>query len=64
MLQKSRVKVLEEVSRHLRSSVEGQSDLRLFVVSSLNGDCETMCLKEIKKFLHEECKSVRFSNVM
>ena len=32
MLQKSRVKILEKVSRHLRSSAKGQSDLETFVV--------------------------------
>ena len=32
MLQKSREKVLEEMSRHTRSSAEGQSDLKTFVV--------------------------------
>ena len=32
MLQKSRVKILEKVSRHPRSSVEEQSDLGTFVV--------------------------------
>ena len=31
MMQKSRVKVLEEVSRHPRSSAEGKSDLGTFV---------------------------------
>ena len=40
MLQKSRVKILEEVSRHPRSSAEGQSDLGTFVVSSLDEDSQ------------------------
>ena len=39
MLQKSRVKVLEEVSRHPKSS-ERQSDLGTFVVPSPDGDSE------------------------
>ena len=40
MLQKSRVKVLEEVLRLPRSSAEGQSDLGTFVVHSPDGDSE------------------------
>ena len=40
MLQKSRVKVVEEMSRHPRSSAEGQSDLGTFVVPSPDGDSE------------------------
>ena len=41
MLQKSIEKILEEVSRHPRSSAEGQSDLGTFVVHSPDGDSET-----------------------
>ena len=33
-------KVLEEVSRHPRSSAEGQSNLVTCVVPSLDGDCK------------------------
>ena len=33
-------KVLEEVSKHPRSSAEGQSDLGTFVVPSPDGDSE------------------------
>ena len=40
MLQKSIEKVLEEVSRHPRSSSEGQSDLGTFVVPSPDGESE------------------------
>ena len=40
MLQKSRVKVLEEVSRHPSSSAEEQSDLGISVVPSPDGDSE------------------------
>ena len=43
MLQKSRVKVLEEVSRHPRSSAEEQSDLGTFLVPSPDGDSEAGC---------------------
>ena len=43
MLQKSRVKVLEEVSRHPRLSAEGHSDLGTFVVPSADGDFEAGC---------------------
>ena len=43
MLQKSRVKVLEEVSRYLRSSAEGQSDLGTFVALSPDGDPDAGC---------------------
>ena len=50
MLQKSRIKVLKEVSRHPRSSAEGQSDLGTFVVASPDGDSETGCGKAILKF--------------
>ena len=50
MLQKSRVKVLEEVSRHLRSSAEGQSDLGTFMVTSPDGDSESGCGEAILKF--------------
>ena len=56
MLQKSREKVLEEVSRHPRLSAEGQSDLETFV------DSETGCGEAI--ILSFEYKSVRCSNVM
>ena len=40
MLQESKVKVLEEVSRHPRSSSEGHSDLGTCVVPSLDEDSE------------------------
>ena len=50
MLQKSRVKALEEVSRHPRSSAEGQSDLGTFVVPSPDGDSEAGCGKAILSF--------------
>ena len=50
MLQKSRVKVLEEVSRHLRSSAEEQFDLGTFVVSFSDGDSEAGCGKAILNF--------------
>ena len=50
MLQKSRVKVLEEVSRHPRSSAEGQSDLGTFVVPFPDGDFEAECGKAILNF--------------
>ena len=36
-------KLLEEVSRHPRSSAEGQSDLGTFVVPSPDGDSEAKC---------------------
>ena len=45
MLQKSREKVFEEVSRHPRSSAEGQSNLGTFVVPS-----EAGCGEHIFKF--------------
>ena len=47
MLQKSRRKVLEEVSRHPRSSAEGQSDLGTFKVPSPDGDSEAACCEAI-----------------
>ena len=50
MLQKSRVKVLENVSRHPRSSAEKQSDLGTFVVPSPDGDSEAGCGEAIFKF--------------
>ena len=50
MLRKSRVKVLEEVSKHPRSSAEGQSDLGTFLVSSPDGDSEAGCGKAILNF--------------
>ena len=50
MLQKSTVKVLEEVLGHLRSSAEGQSDLETFVVPSPDWDSEAGCGKAILKF--------------
>ena len=50
MLQKSRVKVLEEVSRHPSSSAEGQSDLGIFVVPFPDGDSEAECGEAIFKF--------------
>ena len=56
MLQKSRVKVLEEVSRHLRSSAERQSNLGTFVVPSPDGDSEAGCGKAILNF---DLKSVK-----
>ena len=40
MLQKSREKILEEMSRHPRYPAEGQSDLGTFVVPSPDGDSE------------------------
>ena len=40
MLQKSREKVLEEVSRHPRLLAKGQSDLETFVVPSPDEDYE------------------------
>ena len=40
MLQKSREKVLEEVSRHPKSSAKGQSDIETFVVPSPDEDSE------------------------
>ena len=45
MLQKSRVNVLAEVSRHPRSSAEEQSNLGIFVVPSPDGDCGEAILK-------------------
>ena len=50
MVQKSRVKVKEEVSRHPRSSAAGESDLGTFVVPSPEGDSEAGCGKAIFKF--------------
>ena len=50
MLQKSRVKVLEKVSRYPRSSAEGQSDLGTFVVPSPDGNSEAGCDEAIFKF--------------
>ena len=50
MLQKSRIKVLEEVSRHPSSSAEGQSDLGTFVAPSPDGDSEVGCGEAILKF--------------
>ena len=49
MLQKSRVKVLEEVLRHMRSSAEEQSDLGTFVVPSPDRDSEAGCGEAILK---------------
>ena len=40
MLQKSKGKALEEMSKHPRLSAEGQSDLGTFVVPSPDGDSE------------------------
>ena len=40
MFKKSRVKVLEKVSRHPIPSAEEQSDLGTFLVPSPNGDSE------------------------
>ena len=54
MLQKSRVKVLEDVSRHPRSSAEEQSDLGIFVIPSPDGDSEAGCGEAIFKFLFQE----------
>ena len=48
-------KVLEEVSRQLRSSADEQSDLGTFVVSSLDGDSEAGCGEP---FLNFDLKSV------
>ena len=42
--------MLEEGSRHLRSSAEGQSDLGKFVVPSPDGDSEYGCGEAIFKF--------------
>ena len=50
MLQKSRVKVLEEVSRQPRSSAEGQSDLGTFVVPSPDWDSKAGCGNAILNF--------------
>ena len=50
MFQKSRLKVLEEVSRHPRSSAEGQSDLGTFLVNSPDGDSEAGCGEALFKF--------------
>ena len=50
MLQKSRVKLLVEVSRHPRLSAEGQSDLGTYVVPSPDGESEVMCGKAILSF--------------
>ena len=60
MLQKSKVKLLEEVSRHPRSSAEGQSDLGTFVVSSRDGDSEAGCGKAI---LNLDLKRVQICKV-
>ena len=49
MLQKSIEKVLEEVSRHPRSSAERQSDLGTFVVPSLYRDSEAEYGEDINK---------------
>ena len=49
------IRVLEEVSRHPRSSGEGQSDLGTFVVSSPDGDSEAGCGKAI---LNSDLKTV------
>ena len=50
MSQKSKVKVLEEVSRHPRSSAEGQSDFGIFVVPSPDGVLEARYGEIIFKF--------------
>ena len=50
MLHKSRVRVLEEVSRHPRSSAEGQLDLGTFAVPSPDGDSEVGCGEAIFNF--------------
>ena len=50
MWQKSRVKVLEEVPRHTRSSAEGKYDLGTFVVPSPDRDTEAVCGEAIFKF--------------
>ena len=50
MSHKSKVKVLEEVSRHPKSSAEEQSDLGTFVVPSPDGDSEAGCGKTILNF--------------
>ena len=58
MLQKSKVKVLEEVARHLRLrwSAERQSDRGTLVVPSPNGDSKAGCGKAILDF---DLKSVK-----
>ena len=50
MLQKLIVKVLDEVSRHPRSTAEGQSDLGTFMVPSPEGDSEAGRGEAIIKF--------------
>ena len=50
MLQKSRVNVLKEVSRHPRSSAEEKSDLETFVVPFPDRDSEAGCGETIFKF--------------
>ena len=58
MLQKSRIKMLEEVSRHPRSSAEGQYDLGTFVVPFSDGDSEAGCGEAIFKLRFEESVKV------
>ena len=48
--QNSRVKLLEEVSRHPRSSAEGQSDMEKIMVPSPDGEYEDGCDKAILNF--------------
>ena len=57
MLQKLIYKILEEVSRHPKSSTEGQSDLETFVVSSPAGDSEAGRGEDIMKYF--ELRSVK-----
>ena len=56
ILQKSREKLLEEVSRHPRSLAKEQSDLGIFVVSSPDGGSEAGCSEAIR--LNFELKRV------
>ena len=52
-------KVLEEVSRHPRSSSEGQSDLGTFVAPFPDMDSEAGRGEAIIKNFYLKCKSVR-----
>ena len=59
MLQKSIEKVLDEVSRHPRSSAVGQSDLWTFVFLSPYADSEAKRGEAIIKNLKLKSKNVR-----
>ena len=54
MLQKSREKVLEEVSRHPRSILKEQSDLGTFVVLSPDGDF-FKCRRTVLVKMRQKC---------